>query len=155
MVKDARGRTVPLVGPELAIPGRREPAHRDRLMAAASVSPVTRAEKRRMILMSLATFPVMMAAAVLPPFLLDSRNWWTLLFFVPSAFLPAMIAVFVTRRAMSQRYAETYVRAGFCGSCAYELKGAPAADDGIIACPECGAAWRSPDVGAGNRRSIQ
>lgn len=35
----------------------------------------------------------------------------------------------------------TIVAHGFCARCAYSLKGLDAQPDGVIVCPECGAAW--------------
>lgn len=37
------------------------------------------------------------------------------------------------------------IRAHFCPSCSYRLRGVPPEPDGCTVCPECGAAWRLPD----------
>ncbi len=34
-----------------------------------------------------------------------------------------------------------------CASCAYDLRGTPADASGLVACPECGAAWRLTSPG--------
>ncbi|GJM18987.1 MAG: hypothetical protein DHS20C14_12000 [Phycisphaeraceae bacterium] len=52
------------------------------------------------------------------------------LFFVVFAMVPTRSLRGVTRRL------------GVCWSCGYDLKGLPAAADGCVVCPECGAAWR-------------
>lgn len=35
--------------------------------------------------------------------------------------------------------------AGFCACCGIYLKGLPPSDDGCVECPNCSAAWRTPD----------
>lgn len=40
------------------------------------------------------------------------------------------------------RLAKAMLEEGLCASCAYPAGASPAAPDGCIVCPECGAAWR-------------
>jgi len=41
-------------------------------------------------------------------------------------------------------YIHQVVRAGFCPSCDYRIGEIEASADGMLVCPECGAAWRVP-----------
>lgn len=56
-----------------------------------------------------------------------------------------MLRCYVRRGAMAS-LARTAVAEGACGSCAFSLRGAPQEPDGMIVCPECGAAWRAERV---------
>jgi hypothetical protein len=58
-----------------------------------------------------------------------------------------VIGLFV-KNAGAIRVARTLVGNGRCGSCFYPLKSVEAANDGCVACPECGAAWKAEGVGA-------
>ena len=40
--------------------------------------------------------------------------------------------------------AAALIREGRCASCAYDLRRTAADADGLVMCPECGAAWRMP-----------
>ncbi len=40
------------------------------------------------------------------------------------------------------RVVAAYLAEQLCPSCAYPLAGMPAAEDGCVVCPECGAAWK-------------
>ena len=48
----------------------------------------------------------------------------------------------------SRRDERAFVRrciaARLCGACAYPIGGLPPQRDGLVVCPECGAAWRLP-----------
>jgi len=53
-----------------------------------------------------------------------------------------IVVWYSARRAMAVRRAKAAARAGFCGSCGYDLHALPHADDAHVVCPECGSAWR-------------
>lgn len=142
MIKDARGRRVPLIRHELLIPGLVNDARFTRLSRAGETGKLTRAEVRRFIGLSLLITPAVVAIGVLPPMVLQRGNWLTFLVLIPAVLAPALLSVWVTRRATSQRIADTYARAGLCGTCGYELREVPADAHGLRTCPECGAAWR-------------
>jgi Zn-finger nucleic acid-binding protein len=69
---------------------------------------------------------------------------------VPLGMIPAIVTVFVIRRAGAERIARVHVRAELCGSCGYELRGIAPEADGCTVCPECGGAW-SVEGGGGER----
>ena len=56
--------------------------------------------------------------------------------------MPALGTVFLVRRIAARRIARVHLRAGYCGSCGYDLTALPDDAHGLRTCPECSAAWR-------------
>jgi hypothetical protein len=146
VIKDAHGRAFPLIRHETLIPGISNRERLERLNRAAQKDKrtLTRAEKRRIIGWSVATLAVLFPVAVVPPFVMSYHVWWGALLFLPLSIFPMLVTAFVMRRALAQRIADTYLRAGICPSCAYELKGIAPAHDQTRTCPECGGTWATP-----------
>lgn len=152
-VIDDRGRRWPLVtasdliGVQAA--ARRDAERSRRYEAAARMpnEPVTAGEVARGIAWGLLALPLMLAAALAPSWLTfgASLPWWaSILCAIPIGALPAIIVIALTRRVAAQRLARFTARAGYCGSCAFDLVHAQEDVDGCRVCPECGAAWRIP-----------
>lgn len=52
----------------------------------------------------------------------------------------------IAERVLRPFVSRTAVSEGWCGSCAYSLRGLPADESGLLHCPECGAAWLSSRI---------
>jgi hypothetical protein len=57
----------------------------------------------------------------------------------------AGIAWWAASRRLTRRRARLAVKAGFCGSCGYDLERLEREADGCVVCPECAAAWMPKD----------
>lgn len=163
MVKDARGRRCRLVSGWMAVGGPRfsgggggsggggedgiKRDKRERLSRAAleeSIWP-SRGELARALPYVVLCLPLFALAAFAPAlmsFKLRLPLWAMMLAAVPLGMIPAIVTVFVIRRAGAERIARVHVRAELCGSCGYELRGIAPEADGCTVCPECGGAWR-------------
>jgi hypothetical protein len=151
-IEDDRGRPFPLIPREFNLPGRGRAERRGRLVRAQSGprEPRTKREVRRGILWSLLLVPAMVVASVAPVVMSSSLHlpiWADLVTCIPLGLVIPLTVVVVMRGAGGQRLARQYARAGYCGSCGYDVSDADAAEDGCQTCPECGAAWRLREQG--------
>ena len=140
-LKDAHGRLLPLAPHEILI---RDPARRARLRHAGWTTGGFAAQPgapRNVMVFTL----TMLVFALIPMIIitfLEAPLWAQL----AMAALPAVIAyagsVFWSRRLAANHVARTYLRAGYCPSCGYDLEAiVPDAND-LRTCPECGGVWK-------------
>lgn len=157
-ITDDRGRRVPLVRHDWGAARGNTPVRR-RLLASTSLSfqrdPAavrirpTRGEVVHGIIAGAVALPVLLAAALTPAYLAFSTGlpWWgTILASLPLGVIPALVTIFLARRLARRGIARSYVRAGLCASCGYDLQALDIEGDGCRQCPECGSAWRDPAV---------
>jgi hypothetical protein len=146
-VLDARGRQVPLVPHDWKLHFLRDTDMGHRLRASSDLvrEKTTGLDIRRGIAFGILALPILLLAASAPAYLAFSLKWplgLMLLAAIPLGVLPALVTIFVVRRATTRRIANVYAHAGFCGSCGHDLRGATTEPDGCTICTECGAAWR-------------
>jgi len=162
MVADGRGRPVRLLDPYrawlagglaggLAGDGSEIPRETlDRIVADASEGA---ARDRRVILWGVG---VLVAAVVItgggiaasvvrggPSAMQDlvSSLWFTGPALVPMLVVGVWLPLWGARRRRLTRVMGAMLRHGHCPGCGYSLAGLSAGGDGLVACPECGAAW--------------
>jgi hypothetical protein len=155
-VLDARGREVPLVPHDFRLHLARDTEMGHRLRASSNLPKEgpTRTEIRRGIGFGVLALPLMLMGALAPAYMAFSLKWplWLMLLAaIPLGAIPALVTIFVARRTSGRRIAQVYAHAGYCGSCAHDLRASPTEADGCTVCPECGAAWR---VGAEQQAPI-
>ncbi len=155
-VLDARGREVPLVPHNVQLHLARDTEMGRRLRASSTLpkEKPTGSEIRRGIGYGILAIPLLLVGALAPASMAFSLKWplWLMLLAaIPLSVIPALVTLFVARRAAGQRIARVYAHAGYCGSCAHDLHAIHAEADGCTVCPECGAAWR---VGAEQQAPI-
>ncbi len=56
--------------------------------------------------------------------------------------LALVVPVVVADRCFWRDVVRRRIAARLCGACVYPIGGLPPQDDGLVVCPECGAAWR-------------
>lgn len=147
-VLDARGREVPLVPHDWKLHFLRDTDVGRRLRASSDLESrrTTGYDMRRGIAFGILALPILLIGACAPAFLAFSLKWplWLMLLAaIPLGILPALVTIFVVRRAAARRIANVYAHAGICGSCGHDLRGTAIAADGCTVCTECGAAWRA------------
>jgi hypothetical protein len=147
MITDDRGRRVPLLPHETNARLRRDPERGRRLNEAPDGprEPYTRREIGGFILSGVIGVPLFFGVVIGPSFWLMSPRFGLLgpvLACLPMVFILGAAPVLIARLVVGRRVAREYVRAGYCGSCGYDIQAAPIAADGCRVCPECGAAWR-------------
>jgi hypothetical protein len=147
MIADDRGKPFPLVQQEFRSPGGENAGRWRRLEEAklAPQEPWTAKETRRWVLWGLLTGPAIIVMATAPALMTSVFHlpaWAIFGGSVLTGLMPMTIVLLITRNAGGRRIARQYVRAGYCGSCGYDIVGVDAGDDGCRICPECGAAWR-------------
>lgn len=150
MVKDGRGKRVPLVPNEYRLTFKLDPEKRRRLSLVSRLgwSQLSLRDVAKVVFYTLLTLPLFAASALMPAimsFKLHLPLWSMFLVAVPLGLIPSASIAFIARRAGGERIARIYARASFCGSCGYDLKGLTPAEDGCTVCTECGSAWRIGD----------
>jgi hypothetical protein len=146
-ISDHRHRRFPLLPYTAFFPFPRNPDRSARL-AAASILPQPRITRRELLHglgYSLLGLPFFYLSAHVPAWLsfgLHLPLWIMLLAAIPLGATPPLIIIFIFRRVAADRLARYYTAAGYCASCAYDLKSIAPEPDGCQLCPECGAAWR-------------
>lgn len=68
-----------------------------------------------------------------------------LFYLIRALYAPRVLRLGSARRA--PRVIDQVLRVGVCPSCAYDLAGLHAGEDGCVCCAECGAAWRASRIG--------
>jgi len=148
MITDDRGLRVPLVAHEPGVAlGSDERSARLRAASAEPRGRPTREEIIKGIFYGVVVLPVLVVASLAPAWLAFRTSlptWAQIGIMSLTGVLPALVTVFVARRVGARRIARTYVKAGLCASCGYELRGTHPSEDGRHTCPECGAGWLIP-----------
>lgn len=133
-IKDDRGRDVPLWKPSRSGTNS-DPFETDlALRIAGAAARNTREE------MLIGMLPVIAVMALVAIFGLSP------LFIIPGVLISFVIAGTFSSRKLKDQAAQlvgTLLGAGRCGSCAYPVAKLNPEPDGCVACPECGAAWKS------------
>ncbi len=151
-VVDDRGKRVPLMRNDLRSRRAMDTKQRTRLDHAAREQlevALTRTELMRMAGFLVLVLSVPLMVSVVPPRLrsITRLPWWaafTICFCVAIAMILALFRL--AHRVAPGRIMRTYIRAGFCASCGYDLEGAVIEEDGCRRCSECGAAWRAENA---------
>lgn len=157
-VVDSRGRRVSLVHATTVLTrGDRERLARIAAVSGGPRQPITKREFVRGVVCGVMVIPLFVALALVPSMLAfrTSLPWWAqLLASMPLGAMPALLTLFVVRRAAGDRIARDWIRAGYCASCGQDLTGVAPADDDCVVCPECGAAWRRSSAPAGVEETL-
>lgn len=88
--------------------------------------------------------PLILAGGVAPAVISRSGapHWAMFLATIPLGAIPAIVTVLTLRLAMREMIAGVNLEAGYCPSCAYDLRATEVDAGGRRRCAECGGVWR-------------
>jgi hypothetical protein len=100
-----------------------------------------RAGGRWAMRLAIAAFPLTMCLVPIAP-----GAWWVILLL--GVGVTALLG-WLAFGSFCRQMIRGLVGVGRCGACGYPLAELPRDDDGVVTCPECGAAWEDAGTGAG------